>query len=245
MHRAMLGTIRFKSSSTSPIPENVESIETETTRPSFMVGLDVFLDIKNGGDVIKTRCNVVGWVADDYILVTAPVASRQLVDLQPGESVVMRYLLDGIVYGFSSTLVRRIISPSHLWAVQYPRTIEWRCLRQHARLHALIPAVVNDQQQARDALILDISEGGALLSLREGAEPVAMGEMVKLRFQLPNGQEVDDLEAKVRNLHMTSRIGQVGVQFSPDGEAYERVVAFVREVPQNLGLSEKDLVNDF
>lgn len=199
-------------------------------RPQFMVGLSVHLDMVIDGRPIKTRVNVAGWVEDQVLLLTAPAFVMPTLQPNFDGPVTFRYLLDGVIYGFRAGIARRILKPTRLWMVDYPMQVEFRTLRKQVRTSVLIPTKASLGGHVHEGLILDLSAGGALLSLPTIRRNLKIDDKVSLEFQLPGGGEIRGLEANIRCIRASEGFTHLGVQFQA-GDETENVARFLAGLP--------------
>ena len=82
-----------------------------------------------------------------------------------GEDVVVRYLSDGTIYGFHSTMLLSQMKPVPLFFIEYPYQVEKIELRKEKRAQCSLPSKVHCKTGVYPGIIVDLSSGGAKLDL--------------------------------------------------------------------------------
>ncbi len=209
--------------------ETIALLESHQKRPNFIVGLDLYLDLVHQYKKVRCKVNVHGWYHDDFFIVDAPMINAQEVELRTNEFVTVRFILDGVVYAFNTTLLRKVVAPTRLWLLSYPTIMETKTLRKHSRLQTLIPVSIDGFEEK--ALIIDLSSGGALVDCANWQSLPDLQE-IKMSFNLPNGKEVLDLPAQVKNIIKNESIKQFGVSFSSsENEQGRAIKEFIDALP--------------
>jgi hypothetical protein len=132
---------------------------------------------------------LIGYIKDRSILITAPEAAGQHVDMSDGEMVEARMLTGGNIYVFQTAIQRLCVSPVHYLHLEYPARVRIQALRRSPWAAMDLPAsVANAQGMEEFANIVNLSPDGAQLHV-----PAAMGtpgDMLRLTFRAG----VDDLK---------------------------------------------------
>jgi c-di-GMP-binding flagellar brake protein YcgR len=212
-----------------PGPEHEELLRHfQQPPPTLIVGLDLFLDLSFEGKQTRCKATVHGWYQDRFFIIGAPSVNGREVDVRPNELITVRYILDGVVYGFNTTFVRKVVSPAELWFLRYPNITEKKQLRRHTRLQTLIPARIDSSEG--NVLLVDLSKGGAQLDF-PGEADISTEKPVTLSFSLPNGTEISNLPANVRSVKSTNYSKLIGLQFVPaDVEDLAPIHQFIEEI---------------
>lgn len=198
-----------------------------------MVGMDIYLDLKIQNKAIRCKSRIVGWHKEQFFILEGPRVNGKDLPSKPGEAMVVRFMLDGTIYGFNATLVRKILLPIQMWLMSYPNIVETKTLRQDERLSMLIPASIHGQEKNK-ALILDLSKGGALVEVNQKFE---LGSKLKISFSLPNNDKVDDMEVEVRGFSTNQNGFQIGTSFDGANQEHrQKINSFIGEIKNNTGL---------
>jgi c-di-GMP-binding flagellar brake protein YcgR len=130
----------------------------------FEVGLTLSIET-----FYKTHLSteVIGWDVDVFVLTRAIYIEGQPAMLNTGNPLTIRFLRDGIAYGFASEVIAVQFFPSPLLFMKYPAKLETLKLRVAPRYKLDLPARFSDTSGAliAEAVLLDISEGGCGLKV--------------------------------------------------------------------------------
>ncbi len=195
------------------------------------VGTDVLLNCSVRRQPVKCRTKICGWREKDFLILATPVVDGKLIDVTCGDNMTVRFVNDGIVYGFNSVLLGKLSHPRHLWVMTYPDLCERLSLRKSLRVPLLLLAAVGGTEEK--VFVLDLSEGGALLEFNE---ELRVGDRKVLSFVLPNGRAVTGLGVIVKNVSKAENSLKVGTAF--DEESREACAA-IREFLAKVGAESK------
>lgn len=151
-----------------------------------------------------------------YLLIDIPVVGAKQVLFEFSASLLVRFISDGVVYGFNTHFEGVHPKPS-LLVLDYPAGIQKYSLRRHERIDTVIPVNVLETGAGAPerGAILNISESGAGVAL-PSCNGFAVGHKISLSCTLPDGSAVADLEATIKNIVHGSDKVVLGVHM--DGE---------------------------
>jgi hypothetical protein len=196
------------------------------------VGALVFLYTGSGAAERKHPTRLLGFKEGRFLLVDLPSDGTRTVPVAEGDRVVLRYVLDGEVFGLRTTVRRIQFQPDALLFLAFPTEIENVPLRRAPRVPVRLPAVVSWLPGRRPptglafGFIRDLTPEGGLLemTLPEGGEPV--GRSLHLTFALGRTEEVR-VNAVVQNHQVDGATHRMGVAFRwTDPDERDRVVTF-------------------
>lgn len=150
----------------------------------------------------KTR--VVGILDGAAILVEDPVFEKgEQITGRIGGEIQCAFFLEGCVYKFRSRFGQVLIND--VVCIDYPKHFESQQLRQHPRVKVNLEteSVIGDDKKLINGDIRDISKGGCCMEL-PGIIPLTRGTPVRLTFQLPNEELIEDLECTVMNMRSSN-----------------------------------------
>ncbi|WP_197495813.1 flagellar brake protein [Acidihalobacter yilgarnensis] len=193
-----------------------EESTTENIAAVLMGGLKVFVQIPPY--TTRFEASVLGCVSDEYLIFrTARDKASGAPTIPPrvGDKVVVRFLVDGVAYGFLSSVVHAISIPEPLLFMQYPDAIKQVSVRQHKRLACRLPCTLtNDAGQKETVLLLDISEQGAKIACREqSVEGHDSGTPVGLELTLPGPHGMQAMIGKIVRITQQGKASIAGVVF--------------------------------
>jgi c-di-GMP-binding flagellar brake protein YcgR len=108
------------------------------------LGCKLFVQIEG----VKERLSsfLIGMMPKSYLIIHTPALTGIEYILLEGREVVLRYVYLGEIYGFHSTVLRSITSPSKITFLSYPQKIEKINLRKEPRIRCFIPASLHHEQ---------------------------------------------------------------------------------------------------
>ena len=166
----------------------------------FHVGLKLSLQVESSYD--RINLSLAGWVKGHCII--AAGSKLHEIELTSSSSCVVRFLKDGVAYGFHTTMLSKSFVPLPLIFFRYPKDISSLSFRKSARIKTDIPAMVMGMQGPKGlvserAKIIDISESGCLLEVpAANFSGVEQGMDLYLTFKI--WEESMDLDCSIRNV---------------------------------------------
>jgi len=117
---------------------------------------------------------VLGWDKDVFLLTRAIYIQGQPAKIKNKDQCKIRFLKEGVAYGFESEIIAVQFYPFPLMYIKYPVKLECLKLRVAPRFKADLPASFSDAAGAliAESVMVDISEGGCGLKVpvQEGRE---------------------------------------------------------------------------
>lgn len=180
----------------------------------FTVGTILNLDAKKKNDKFRFTANLLGWIRPDYLLISATY-DRGIMFLQIGTKIIARFLFEGQIYGFETKLVYKQSDPQPIWFLNFPNYIEVINLRDSSRYP------VTCEVKDKEGIIYftrDISEGGASLiyNKKDFRFDKNLGDNLTLNFKLPDGIDINGLNAEIVRKYSDSNQQMFGVSFNKD-----------------------------
>ena len=139
----------------------------------------------------RVEAKILGYAIGQYVILHSPGSKpgAGLSSLAPriGDDLIIRFLVDGIAYGFTSHVTHLLAHPESLVFLQYPESIAQVSVRRDRRIPCRLPCnLIDSTGQRTPALLLDISEGGGKIASSEVKEEHrSAGTPVKLELTLP------------------------------------------------------------
>ncbi len=215
------------------------------TRNESILEVDLQVFIEKVGDTkhLKYKSRIMGWQRDQLVIVSVPTLNGATVNWKTGQNCLVKFISQGNIFAFQSTLIKTIFQPLPIFFLRYPSQIENVTLRKHSRIQTFIickvyplkGTITLEEEQCEmemkpdKAVMLDLSPEGALLEFSSPVVSLLTGDTILLDFTLPNGSPLRHLPAKVRNIREDDTGGKVGVQFSTkDPEQRNRIENFFK-----------------
>lgn len=175
----------------------------------------------------RFRAELAGMLPDVCLILTHPP-----VLYSTGDSITVRYLHQGTVYGFRTDVRTVVTHPVKLLIVGYPRDVQEQNLRQSPRLECTLPCrIAGAAGEAQTGLLRDISRDGCQVLLTRDETmsfEVDQGASVTLSFWIPPHERLVEVTGDVRRFACDGRNIQLGIAFEvPAEEAYETVRALL------------------
>lgn len=184
----------------------------------------------------RTSAVVLGYDPDQFlILKLLGQKIHELSKLFKGNTVILRYIHEGVVYGFECQSLGSVTTPERLLFANYPTIVATQNLRQHPRQKCALPATVVIEEQEYPAACLDLSKGGAQLRFvappppesaegedEEAAEPpeLKVPEVeteLGLKLTLPGQTDSTEFACIVRSVERLDDAGLIGVEYAESG----------------------------
>jgi len=215
-----------KEPSAAPDPITVERI--------LKVGSQVFVYIGRGREERKVSAHLLGWQEGRFLLLSLPVEGGRTVPFPAGRDVILRYVLEGEVFGLRSRVLKVQFEPVPLLFLSFPSEIENVPLRSRPRVSVRLPTVASwlpgkgEPKGVCFGFLRDVTPDGGLLQLELPKDAQPKGRSVHVTFLLGQDEEVATT-AQVRNVSADGEAFQLGISFKwSNPEDRERVEVFCR-----------------
>lgn len=152
-----------------------------------------------------------------------------------GDSLLVRYFYEGTAYAFRSYLLNVVQTPEPLLFVAYPRVVELCAMRAAERVACTLPCRLRLAGPVCNALLVDISLGGARVTVRPAGDwsaasfTKAVGRRVELGVQVPEQEGCAWVGGIVRRADRDGRRVSLGLQFEDSQEAlFQQLAEYFR-----------------
>ncbi len=209
-------------------------------RVKIGLGVPVQFQLIGKNDKLRSTGFLAGMIPEEYLMVRVPAIPGILSRLSEGEPVVVRYIYEGHVYGFNSTILTFISKPGLMAFITYPDKVETMSLRETQRIPCCLSATIKTDGGEYRAVIVDISEGGSRVCLEEGfGESLSfdLGQTMELSFQFIGVAENQLISCTVRNLKRDAQLYEIGFQFDQENQA---VLKKVKEYLDSLTIDSTE-----
>ena len=198
-------------------------------------GTQVVLGFKGQEDRIK--CAWVGQQEDECLVLRLPLGAGSLLQVAAGESVTVRYLSQGTVYGFHTQVLGRYnYGPLRFLFLAYPSRVETHNLRTGQRVPCFLPASLDLEPDSLEGVVVDLGPGGVRFLHRlhpqeEGPPLVVLGQSAVLRCRLLGVEVVQNITCQVRNINLDQTRLLLGMAFKdPDQALIDRINDYIEGV---------------
>lgn len=179
----------------------------------------------------KYRSVFRGFVYPRYLIIDPPVAAGKPAIVPRDSIFIIRFLHDGLVYGFETTLIRAYTKPSQFWITEFPGKMKSTVIRKSARIKTLLPARLETETGPVTGALVDLSDGGGLFCSDNGsAKGLEKGRSGFLFATLPSGEKVTKLLSHIRNVQLKEGRTLLGLSFEARNEdSYLAIRSFYEE----------------
>jgi len=182
-------------------------MEPQDTLISLRPGEPMFFTRQVAGQRLKSSAPYIGLNGRELVLTGVPLVSGAPLITTIGTPCVIRYVDQGVMYGFTSRVAHIQHNPLKMIYLTYPDQVEKIELRCEERFSVNFATQIffqeGEEVKSVSGNILDLSCAGCRFT---GPLFFDVGDKLRLSFQLSDGTAIDNLAAEVRN----GRTGEVG-----------------------------------
>lgn len=194
------------------------------------IGQDLLLQFPYSPEKFKSK--FVGRYENDFLIVQLPLSPGIRDRILDGNSLVVRYVEGGAVYGFVATILGHALKPRATLFLTVPIEVDTVSLRECDRVETFIPAECVVDEKSGRCRILDLSCGGCRVVVEageEGEEPPTAGpeKPVTLVFSLHGKDDITAVTGKVVKVFKDKGHTSLAVKFDDGQEALDDVNAFI------------------
>jgi hypothetical protein len=173
--------------------------------------------------------SILGWKQDSWLLCEWPFHLGRPISCDPGTQVLLRYLHQGKMIGYSSEVLDAYMQPFPFLLLSFPLTLEVMPLRKCSRTPMNEPILIrhrNDGLPVRPSdvltpiggLVIDLSTAGCAILLQRPMEEFFPGTVLRVEFEIVGIGRVNNLAGLVRKVSMQGSDTLLGVEFQFDGK---------------------------
>ena len=179
------------------------------------IGTRVYLEID--GVNFSVTSIFVGLLRDEFMIVTLPKRYKSVKNkLFPGNKMVVKYLFDGSVFAFQTSVMEIITTPIRAIAIEYPKVVQKRELRVVKRNQVVIPSRIEAKNTEFSAMVNDISKKGCRFTYIDNVSNMTSlreGDIMRIYCQFPGVADEIGAMACVRNVTREKNQLLVGAEF--------------------------------
>jgi hypothetical protein len=191
------------------------------------------VNVQRTGSSLRVRAEVLGTVPGAYIALRgadhrSELRSLSALSLRVGDSIIIRFIHEGVVCGFRTAVTRLSADPEPLVFVHYPRRVEQVSVRREPRMSCRMPClVVAADAEPRPGLMLDVSATGCGIvgeALPDRESP-GVGTPVTVTIALPERSEANRATGEIRRLSHRDGNWVIGVLFGSEQQDLHTALA--------------------
>lgn len=183
---------------------------------SIEIGTEVYLDISGVGFSVSSI--FVGLLENEFMIITLPKRFKSVQHkLYPGNKMIVKYLHDGSLYAFQTSIIKMIADPIRALAIEYPSIVQKQELRIVKRNHVVIPGRIELKKNQLPVVIFDISKKGCCfkyLDTRKNNFLFKEGDLLRIFCKFPGVENELGAMACIRNIRREKRQISVGTEFA-------------------------------
>lgn len=186
------------------------------------IGTNVYLEIE--GVNFSVTSIFIGMLRDEFMIITPPKRYKSVKNkLFPGSKMVVKYLYDGSVYAFQTSVMELITTPIRAIAMEYPKVIQKRELRVVKRNNVVIPARIEAKKTELNVIVNDISNKGCRFQYNDAKNSIASfrdGDILRIYCRFPGVADEIGAMACVRNIRREKGMLSIGTEFQDVTKAF-------------------------
>jgi c-di-GMP-binding flagellar brake protein YcgR len=178
------------------------------------IGTKVYLEIE--GVSFSVTSIFIGMLADEFMIITLPKRYKTIESkLFPGNKMVVKYLYDGSIYAFQTSVIEMITTPIRALAIDFPKVVQQRELRDAKRNDVVIPGRIEVKKTGFAVLVNDISKDGCRFKYRDNKKTTVLreGDFLRLYCWFPGVSDEIGVMACVRNVTKEQGQFSIGLEF--------------------------------
>jgi hypothetical protein len=179
------------------------------------IGTKVYLEIE--GVNFSVTSIFIGMLKDEFMIVTLPKRYKSVKNkLFPANKMIVKYLYDGSVFAFQTSVIEMITNPIRALAIEYPKVVQQRELRIIKRNNVVIPGRVEAKKTEFVVVVNDISKKGCRFKYHDNKTnftSLREGDLLRLYCKFPGVADEIGVMARVRNVAREQGQLSIGAEF--------------------------------
>lgn len=179
------------------------------------IGTTCYLEIE--GVDFTVSCIFIGMLQDEFMLITFPKRYKSVkTKLFPTNRMVIKYLFEGSVFAFQTTVIESIENPIRAIAIEFPKVVQKRELRSAKRNDVVIPGRIEAKNVEFKTVVFDISKKGCRFKYKDkkgNMNALREGDILRLYLKFPGVANESGAMACVRNVKREQGMFTIGAEF--------------------------------
>lgn len=196
----------------------------------------VNLEVALGADLVVTfpgmqrgyRGRVVGFDPYEFLVANVRLPSSVRGGMGYKDTIVVKYLHEGTVYGFETLVLNHITRPAPLLFFEYPESIEKLDLRNASRTNCNIDSTLHTADSDYDCLVVNASDTGCRLSVavgsRDALNMVEVGDDMVVSMRLGNLGNIK-IPVTIKNIVAKQGVLLLGCMFIDISEEEQQLIS--------------------
>lgn len=175
------------------------------------IGTKMYLEID--GVTFSVTSVFIGLLKDEFLLITLPRKFKSVQNkLYAGNKMIVKYLYEGSVYAFQTSVIEMITTPIRALALEYPKVVQERELRTAKRRAVVIPGRIEAKKQESTVVVDDISPKGCRFLFQEKMN-LREDDILRIYCRFPGFADDVGAMACIRNITRIKGNLSVGAEF--------------------------------
>jgi len=186
------------------------------------IGTEVYLEIE--GVNFSVTSIFIGLLKDEFMIITLPKRYKTIKNkLFPSDTLVVKYLYEGSVYAFQTSVIETITNPIRALAIGYPKVVQQRELRVVKRNNVVIPGRVEAKKTEFAVVLFDISKKGCRFKYHDSVNNIFSlreGDLLRVYCKFPGVADEIGALACVKNIKRVKDRLTIGAEFQDLTKAF-------------------------
>lgn len=179
------------------------------------IGTKLYIDID--GVNFSVNSIFIGMLKDEFMIITLPKRFKSVKNkLFPSNKMVIKYLYEGSVFAFQTSVIEMITNPIRALAIEYPKVVQKRELRVVKRNNVVIPGRIEAKKVEVPIVVFDISKNGCRFKYHDDKTSMSAlreGDLCRIYCRFPGVTDELGVMACVRNVSREKGRLNIGAQF--------------------------------
>lgn len=216
----------------------LKHVSTVGNRIPLDIGSQIKMEFSNID--IPLMSSMVGMLTDKHLIVTTPTSFSIVKEtLKSNSRITIKYIHQGRLCMFKTTLLKAIDDPHPLLYLDYPLAIHYYELRRAKRIATIIPCTSHLPRGVEfSGVLVDISSYGGQIQLKNKENQplpnIEIDSRIQLRCLLPGFKEEQEINGLVKNIRKSSMETRIGLEFMSLNESLkesiERYISSVENI---------------
>ncbi len=199
--------------------------------PGMEIGTDISMELP--GSSARIKSGLIGIEPDQFLILRLPPTNGIMHKCEPGSKVILRYLFNGAVIGFTSSIIQVFSNPISVCFLEFPKSAERINLRKDKRVKCFFPGIANYEGIELPGAILDLSASGCRFFIEESplSKRAEIRRAKKLRLHT---EAFGSLEGQIANVTTSPGILGLGIAFANVSPEFGKRVRDMQEMASKL-----------
>jgi hypothetical protein len=193
------------------------------------VGLGVQLTLSRDKANTLYGATILGWKQSSWLICEWPFHLGAPISCDAGAQVLLRYLHQGKMIGYSSEVLDTFTQPFPFLLLSFPLTLEEMPLRKGCRMamnepilirhrNDELPVCASDLLTPIGGLVIDLSTAGCAILLQRPMNEFFPGTVLRVEFEIVGIGRINNLAGLIRKVSKQGSDTLLGVEFQFDGK---------------------------